>query len=89
MNATPWPDIFCLKNPYRWDEHARQMNEHRLNKNNHQDTESKQKGITFQGSSRQLTSAPATSLRALWSIVLVTFTSLMEQRNASGYKTIL
>lgn len=33
-----------------------------------------------------LTSILVTILRGLWSMVLLTFTSLIEQRNASGYK---
>lgn len=32
-----------------------------------------------------LTSALVMTLRALWSTVLLTLTSLIEQRNASGY----
>lgn len=33
-----------------------------------------------------VTSTPVTAFLALWSTVLLTFTSLTEQRNASGYK---
>lgn len=37
---------------------------------------------------KYLTSAPATILRPLWSTVLLTFTSLTEHKNASGYTKI-
>lgn len=46
------------------------------------------KNKTIPETPQYLTSAPGIILRALWSTVLLTLTSLMEQRNASGYKKL-